>query len=173
MFLEPCLPTSLLGRFRPPLPCPWAAIAHRVAAGLLSCCWCLLVNADRCPTLSPVLLLLVIVPRDIRALCFLLRARRAMMTGCYLRVAAPGCQGPIGPQLSAPVAQVLLWSPHSVSCTSWHTLQTLPIDGISLSALAALLPVPMRTLVPEQCYTCLTPAGLVPRASKAGWGLLT
>ena len=87
-----------LFRFRPPPPCLWAAAM--VAAGLLPCCWCLLVNADTLPCLVPCAAAawppraLVLASRDMRALCFLLRARWAAMAGYYLRVAAPWCRRP-------------------------------------------------------------------------------
>ena len=77
-----------------------------------------------------------------------------MLAGCNLRVAAPWCRGPIGPWLVAPVAKRFL------GC---------------LIRSAACLGTPSRRcpLAPEQCHICLTPAGLLPRASIAGWGLLT
>ena len=92
----------------------------------------------------------LIAPRDIRAPCFLPLACWALMAGCYLRVAAPWRRGPIGPRLSAPVGQVLSWAPHSMCCTSWHTLQTSSTGGTSLKALPVLPPVPVQPL-PRAC----------------------
>ena len=130
-------------------------MTSRVAAGLLPCCWCLLVNADTLPcfVLSAAAAwpprALVIAPRDIRAPCFPPLACWALMAGCYLRVAALWCRGPIGPRLSAPVGQVLPWAPHSVCCTSWHTLQTTSTGGTLLKALPVLPPVPVQPLGPR------------------------
>ena len=85
--------------FRPPPPCPWAAMTCRATAGLLRCCLCLLVNVDALPALSPVHL----VPGHHRPG----RLQRASPArGPYYWPAgplsragsSPTCRGPAGPR---------------------------------------------------------------------------
>ena len=84
----------------------------------------------------------------------------------------PAGSGPLMPGLLAAVGQLLPCAPHLVSCTSWHTLQASPMGGMSLNELPVLPLVPVRTPGPR-AMPHLSPAGLIPRASVAGWGLLT
>ena len=64
--------------------------------------------------------------------------------------------------------------PPAAFCTSSAHLHVLALSqSVSVSELPALQNVTVRTLVPVQCHICLTPVGLMPRASVVGWGLLT
>ena len=97
-----------------------------------------------------------------------LRVCWALVAGCCL-AAASFCRMPSSPRLLALVGHLLPFAPHLLTCTSWHDLRALCQSFVSVSELPALQHVIERT--PVQCHICLTPVGLMPRATVVGWGL--